>query len=338
MQSELMNTQTRRPAGRGITGRKVGLLASVVCLMMQASLAKAEVDLSGTYSAVQGQDSHIRIEGPDFADYTGIPLTDQARAAALSYSAETITEVDRQCVPYKIHYLLQAYWGFRVWATTDPITGKVVAWNYSGTTDRHPTTIWMDGRKSPTDTALATPGGFTTGVWQGNTLVATTTHLQDGLLTRNGVPASDKEVVTMFMTKVDNVLTVTGVIQDPVFLTAPYVLTNVFSALPNQGFGSAIGASMPATCMPAEEVPSTLNGQVPSYLTPDKNPNLNTVTSLYNIPQESALGGKQTMFPEYSDRIKAQYRVPAEYCKSNCCEAAMGIGNLGYSKQVLQCK
>jgi hypothetical protein len=241
-------------------------------------------------------------------------------------------------VPYKIHYLLQAFWGFRVWATTDPISGKVVAWNYSGTTDRQPTTIWMDGRKPPADTALATPGGFTSGVWKGNTLVATTTHLQDGLLTRNGVPASDKEVVTMFLTRVDNVLTITGVIQDPVFLTAPYVLTNVFSALPNQGFGSAIGASLPATCMPAEEVPSVLNGKVPSYLSPDLNPNLNTVSSLYNIPRESTLGGEQTMYPQHSDQIQSKYRPPAAYCTVSCCGAAMGLGNLGYAKQVLQCK
>jgi hypothetical protein len=196
----------------------------------------------------------------------------------------------------------------------------------------------MDGRKPPADMALKTTGGFTTGTWQGNTLVATTTHLQDGLLTRNGVPASDKEVVTMFLTKVDNVLTITGVIQDPVFLTAPYVLTNVFSALPNQGFGAAIGASLPATCMPAEEVPSTLNGNVPSYLSPDKNSNLNTVSSLYGIPQEAAFGGEQTMYPEYADRLKPKYRTPTGYCKRNCCEAAMGLGGLGFAKQVLQCK
>jgi hypothetical protein len=338
MQGEFMKSWNRRHADSGFDGRRCGLLMSAACLMLQTSLASAEVDLSGSYSAVQGQDTHIRIEGPDFVDYTGIPLSDQARAAALSYSPENISEVDRQCVPYKIHYLLQAFWGIRVWATTDPLTGKVVAWNYSGTIDRQPTTIWMDGRKPPADTALATPGGFTTGTWRGNTLVATTTHLQDGLLTRNGVPASDKEVVTMFLTKVDNVLTITGVIQDPVFLTAPYVLTNVFAISPNQGISAANGATLPATCMPAEEVPSTLNGNVPSYLSADKNPNLNTVSSLYRIPQEAALGGEQTMYPEYSDRIKHSYQPPTEYCKNSCCDTAMGVGGFGFAKQVLQCK
>jgi hypothetical protein len=228
---------------------------------------------------------------------------------------------------------LQAFWGFL--HHDDPLTGKVGP-NYGGTTDRQPTTIWMDGRKPPADTALATPGGFTSGTWRGNTLVATTTHLQDGLLTRNGVPASDKEVVTMFLTKVDNVLTITGVIQDPVFLTAPLVLTNVFAVLPIRHRCGERG-ELPATrCLPRRS--PTLNGNVPSYLSADKNPNLNTVSSLYRIPQEAALGGEHTMYPEYSDRIEPRYRPPTEYCKANCCDAAMGVGVPGFGRQVLQCK
>lgn len=304
-------------------------VVAAACLLLQATSASAETDLSGSYSSMQGEDTQIRVGGPDFVDYTGIPLNDQGRAAALSYTSDNISEVDRQCIPYKIHYLLQAFWGTRIWATLDPLTKRVVAWNLSGTIDRQPTTIWMDGRKPPSELAMATPGGFTSGIWRGNTLVTTTTHLQDGLLTRNGVPASDKQVMTMFLTKQDNVLSITAIIEDPVYLTAPYVLTHVFTQAPNQAISEAAGATAVANCMPAEELPSTLNGRVPSYLSPADNPSLNVVSKTYHIPQEAAFGGAQTMYPEYADKIAPKYQRPTEYCKSDCCGVAMGIGGPG---------
>jgi hypothetical protein len=304
-------------------------VVATACLLVQASLASAEVDLSGSWSAVQGEDVQIRVGGPDFVDYTGIPLNDQARAAALSYTPDNISEVDRQCIPYKFHYLLEAYWGPRIWATLDPLTKRVVAWNLSGSIDRQPTTIWMDGRKPPSELAMATPGGFSSGTWRGNTLVVTTTHLQDGLLTRNGVPASDKEVMTTFLTKQDNVLSVTSVIEDPVYLTEPYVLTHIFAEGSNQPISAGLGSTQPANCMPAEEVPATLNGNVPSHLTPADNPSLNVINETYHIPQDAALGGAKTMYPEYSDQIAPKYQRPTESCKSDCCGTAMGIGGGG---------
>jgi hypothetical protein len=313
--------------------------AATACLLLQASLASAQVDLSGTWSSVEGEDAAIRTGGPDYADYTGIPLNDQARAAALSYTPETISEVDRQCLPYKGTYLMLAYWGFRMWPALDPVTEQVVAWSFSGTIDRQPTTIWMDGRQPPAATALSTPAGFTSGAWRGDTLVTTTTHYQDGLLTRNGVPASDQETFTMFLTKQDDVLSITGVIQDPVFLTAPYVLTQLFQR--TQTLNGAVGAAQPSNCLPAEEVDSVLNGHVPSYLTPADNPSLNAVNKLYHIPSEATLGGEQTMYPEYADRLAPAYKRPTNYCTTDCCGTAMvggGAGGFGFTQQVLKCK
>lgn len=318
--------------GSWLLGAAVG-----VGMLLAASYGEAQVDLSGTFTHVEDQDQQIRVMGPNYVDYTGIPLNADARAAAMSYTPETINEINRECQPYKIHYLLLGGWGFRMWPTLDD-TGKVVAWSFSGTIDRDPTTIWMDGRR-PSATALSTPGGFTSGVWQGNTLVTTTTHLQDGYLTRNGVPASDQEVLTMFMTRENNLLTVTGVIQDPVYLTAPYVLANAWINDPSQPLDGAMGAASPATCMPEEEVPSVLNGHVPSYLTPQDNPSFMYVTQLYNIPHEAALGGAQTMYPQYTQQINPQYKPPANYCTHDCCGGFTPGGPAGFrfNSQVLRC-
>ena len=101
----------------------------------------AQVDLSGSYSNSVDQEAQTAVEGPNFVDYAGIPITEQARASALNYTPETIDELQRQCHPYSLHYLMQAAWGFRMWPTVDPETGDTVAWNMTGAIDRHPTTI-----------------------------------------------------------------------------------------------------------------------------------------------------------------------------------------------------
>jgi hypothetical protein len=196
----------------------------------------------------------------------------------------------------------------------------------------------MDGREPPADTALATPAGFTTGKWQGNTLVTRTTHFQDGFLTRNGVPASEKEVLTLFLTRQGPWLLVTGVILDPVYLTAPYVLSNVYK------FDTAtspdaviIGGPNPGTCTPTEEVLSVLNGHVPTYLTPQDNPSLLSVSKTYGLPQAAVLGGEKTMYPEYARQLAPDYLRPKSYCEHNCCGSGFANPLDGYNRKVLNC-
>jgi hypothetical protein len=315
----------------------IGLFACVV-LLLRAPVAQAQVDLTGTFVGVVDQDLQVIKEGPNYVDYGGIPLNDAARAIALSHTPEVISEVQRQCRPYSLHYLLLAAWGFRMWPTVSPDTNEIIAWNMSGAVDRQPTTIWMDGREPPADTALATPAGFTTGKWQGNTLVTTTTHLQDAFLTRNGVPVSEKEVLTMFFTRQGQYLLVTGVIRDPVYLTAPYVLSNVYSfdtaRSPN---AIIVGGPTPGSCTPAEEVLTVLNGQVPTYLTPQDNPNLLSVSKSYGLPQSAVLGGEKTMYPEYTRELAPAYVRPKNYCEHGCCDSGFGNSLGNYNSRVLNC-
>ena len=60
----------------------------------------------------------------------------------LSYTPETINEVDRQCQPWPVHYIVSAPSGFRIYPTADA-DGAVIAWNISGSIDREPMTIWL---------------------------------------------------------------------------------------------------------------------------------------------------------------------------------------------------
>jgi hypothetical protein len=316
----------------------IGAAASLA-LLMYVHAASAQVDLSGTWSNRPEQDADVRFPGPPFADYLGIPLNDQARQfALLSYTPETINEVDRQCQPWPVHYIVTGPFGFRIYPTAD-VDGEVIAWNISGSGDREPMTIWMAGahKSPPSPQALAVPAGFTTGEWQGDTLVTTTTHIQDGFLYRNGVPNSDQEVFTMYITRHGENLTITGVVQDPVYLTAPYVLAGLWVYDPKGNVGTP--GNDPAACTPEEEVTEDLNGNVPSYMAVANNPNLDYMTRLYHIPHQAAMGGAQTMYPQYIKTISNQYTIPTKYCTYLCCGGwgASGISALVFDHDVLKC-
>jgi hypothetical protein len=81
--------------------------------------------------------------------------------------------------------------GLHIWNQFDPVTGRLVALKIGAWVDRDVTTIWMDGRRHPSPNAPRTYGGFTTGRWEGNTLVTTTTHMKASQIRRNGAPVSD---------------------------------------------------------------------------------------------------------------------------------------------------
>jgi hypothetical protein len=57
-------------------------------------------------------------------------------------------------------------------------------------------------------------------------------------------------------------------------------------------------------------------GSVPHFL-PEKNPYLDEMTKLYGIPAEAELGGAETMYPAYRDKIKDKFVMPAK-CSRNC--------------------
>ena len=77
----------------------------------------------------------------------------------------------------------------------DLATGLPVSWQTYGSYGR-PRTIWMDGRPHPSKYAVHTRSGFTTGRWEGNSLVTYTTHMKTGQLRKTGPPISDEATMT----------------------------------------------------------------------------------------------------------------------------------------------
>ena len=290
--------------------RSSALLLAFVLLNLPSS---AEVDLAGVWQSRQHEDWIERGPGPDPVDYTGIPLSDDGRAKALSYTAAQLAMPVRQCLYYVPQYVVFGPQGIRIWNEPDPVTGRIVAWKISGAIDRDILTIWMDGRPHPSNNAFHSFAGFTTGVWEGDMLTTYTTHIKEGYIRRNGAPSSDQTTVTEHIMRHGDILTIVAVIDDPIYLTEPHVVSRSWQLDPR--------ANVPATssaCFPTEELPSLeKEGAVPHHL-PGKNPDVNDLTRLHNIPVEAVLGGAETIYPEYRKKIKDKYVRPQQ-CKRYCC-------------------
>ncbi|HEY7447379.1 MAG TPA: hypothetical protein VH702_04470, partial [Vicinamibacterales bacterium] len=185
----------------------------------------------------------------------------------------------------------------------------------TGTVDRPPHTIWLDGRPHPSKNALHSFGGFTTGGWEGNALLARTTHLKEGMVWRNGVPHSDQATMTEHYVRHGDILTITMIVEDPIYFEEPFIRNTSFVLDPN-------ARVLPEPCEPQAEF-DRAPGEVPHYL-PGLNPFLNEVSRVFNIPDDAARGGAATMYPEYRKQLVGKY-TPLERCLRNCCGGAPGL-------------
>jgi hypothetical protein len=301
----------------------LGLLLPLVGPQANAQVGETvQNNLSGNWIPIIDVDYITRGAGPSYGAYEGIPLNAAARTSALTMTETTLAQLDRQCEPWSAHYIVLGPFGLQIWPTIDARSGHTIAWNISGTIDRLPMTVWMDGRNRPSQLTHHTYAGSSTGRWEGDTLVVTTTNLKDGFLTRNGVPASDKESITMFLTPHDGLLTLTESIHDPVYLTAPYMLAGMFRSSPVTPQNVAFPQSQivrPMTCTPEEEIPTLSDGYHFSRYLPGQNQTGRDETKIYGIPAVAVVGGAQTMYPEFQKQMQGQFRQPAGYCTSQCC-------------------
>jgi len=173
-------------------------------------------------------------------------------------------------------------------------------------------TIWMDGRPHPPAYAPHTWAGFTTGRWEGNTLVTDTTHLKWGWIRRNGVITTDEATVRTLYARHGNVLTITVIVSDPWYLTEPYVKTIDF--IPAAGNSVAEFGRDPGDlangvfgfCYPVEEVPRA-DESIPHYL-PWKNPFQSEEQERHHLPAGATLGGSVTALPEFMARSRTARR------------------------------
>jgi hypothetical protein len=103
-----------------------------------------------------------------------------------------------------------------------------------------------------------------------------------------------------------DILTHVSVVNDPVYLTEPLIKSQSFVLNPREQPNTA----WLWPCEYAEEISGREQGYVPHYL-PGENPYLKEFTNQFGIPPEAALGGAETMYPEYRMKLNSLRQNPA---------------------------
>jgi len=284
--------------------RRLLTLVAVIVAWAPA-LAWAQSDITGEWAPLFHEDQPDRVPGIGPADFAGLPLTDGARQWALSWDASRVSVLEHQCQVHVLPYILSGPTRLRISAQRDGNTERIVAFQqYIGLWGQE-RTVWVDGRPHPPDVAPHTWMGFSTGKWEGNTLVVRTTHIKQGWVRRNGVPQSDEVVTTERFTRHGDVLSYVIHIKDPVYLTEPLVRSRNFVRMSGLGEGNWIAAT---PCEPAEETTAPPHG-VPNYL-PGENPFVTEAERRTGLPREALAGGAETLFPEYRRRLAELRTLP----------------------------
>lgn len=277
-------------------GRRGIPLAILVCVLIgSGGLAFAQMDLSGEWLQQMDQDAPDRGGGPDIGDYTGTPINGADRLRAQTWSPEKWTAPEHECEPHPADY---APWGpgsLHIWSDVDPDSMKVTAWHVEFMWMQPTQTIYMDGRSAPPGYAAHTWEGFSTGRWVGDMLEVTTTQLKEGWIQRNGLARSEKAYLTEFFNRHDDNLTEVIIVHDPVYLSEPFIRGANWVLDPGYH-------PIPSTCIPTVEVPHP-KGWV-AFNLPGQYPLLHDFARRYGIPYEAALGGAQTIYPEYEKRLQ----------------------------------
>jgi len=260
---------------------------------------KLGIDLSGDWVPGRGQDSDLGTAAGMMVDYGGIPINEASRLYALAWNASRITLLQHQCAGYAPPYFYTAPGYYRIWEERDPHTQKLVAIKMYGQIAEGLRTIYMDGRPHPPAYAQHTWSGFSTGKWDGNILTIYTTHIKRGWIRAPGVAQSDEATVLEHFIRHGDRITYFSVTTDPVYLSEPLSKTSELIRLIKDP-----GAWLYA-CDDGEQILSRSHDptEVPNYLW-GQHPSLREYSEKHKVPLLAALGGAETMYPEFAARLK----------------------------------
>jgi hypothetical protein len=274
--------------------------SSFLCLLVAAALllvaapARAQADISGQWAARTHEDAPERGGGPSMVEFEGLPINQANRMRGLSWSASLWTVPEHQCIPHPADYGPN-FSQLAIWKDLDPFTREVVAYHTEMSWMNPVRTIWMDGRSRPPQHAMHTWQGFSLGKWEGDMLTVETTHLKPAYVRRNGLARSEKATVREHFIRNGDVLTWITVVTDPVYLTEPYIKSRNFVLNP--------GYQMSQYACSVDVEVARPEGEIPHYL-PNQNPFVLEHAAKNRLPAEAALGGAETMYPEYRGKLK----------------------------------
>jgi hypothetical protein len=120
--------------------------------------------------------------------------------------------------------------------------------------------------------------------------------MKAGFLRKTGAPSSDEASVRMRFLRHGEYMTVVEIIEDPIYLAEPWILSRTF-----QQSANPLSVTGPP-CVTTTE--ATTRETAPHYL-PEKNPFVDELTKKYGVPRDAVLGKPETLYPEFKLKMQA---------------------------------
>ena len=209
----------------------------------QTARASAPFDLTGYWVSVVTEDWRYRMVTPTKGDYQSLPLRVEAARIADGWDPTADTAAGLQCksygapavmrIPGRVHIswrdeivlVIETDAGTQTRVLNFRAGGAIGPRSWQGSS----TAVW----EFPVRGAAPVPqAGGAAGPRPG-TLKVRTTNLRAGYLRKNGVPYSQDAVLTEYFdyTRLrggDEMLVLTAIVEDPTYLTQPYIVSSQF--------------------------------------------------------------------------------------------------------------
>jgi len=224
------------------------LLTSTISLLAQAPAAAprqaprtpkagAPLDLTGYWVSIVTEDWRFRMVTPPKGDYASVPLNAEGKKVADTWDPAKDEAAGEQCRSYgapaimRVPGRLHIAWEDDNTLRIDTDAGKQTRLiHFSGQAPSGPAT-WQGFSLAHWDIPGGGRGPDPTA--RGGSLKVVTTHIRPGYLRKNGVPYSADAVVTEYYSRThepngDSWLIVTTVVDDPKYLTTPFITSTHF--------------------------------------------------------------------------------------------------------------
>jgi hypothetical protein len=207
--------------------------------------AAAPVDLTGYWVSVVTGDWRFRMVTPPKGDYTSMPMNPAARKIADAWDPSKDEAAGEQCKSYGAPALMRVPGRLHItWQDDQTLklemdSGQQTRIFYFGPSQSQggdwqgvSKASWefMPGTITATDGARAGLGSVD---GRAGSLKVVTANFKAGYLRKNGVPYSANAVLTEYFDRVvepngDSYIVVTSTVEDPMYLTAPFMLSTHF--------------------------------------------------------------------------------------------------------------
>ena len=213
-----------------------------------AARAAAPVDLTGYWVTVVTEDWRYRMVTPARGDHPSVPLNAAGNALANSWEPAKDDAAGEQCraygaagvmrAPGRLHLTWQDDATLRIETEAGTQTRLL---RFSGQSAGDSAPGWQGQSVATWELAGAARGGrgaaAPAGARAGN-LKVVTTRMRPGYLQKNGVPYSANAILTEYFSRTiepngDSWLILTSIVEDPQYLTGPFIRSTHYKRLPD---------------------------------------------------------------------------------------------------------